>query len=126
QTLFDGVEVPYEPVRDAIGTFYRNGQSATNTINLSSGGDNGGFNLSLANMTSSGITPNNSYNRKTVNLGFNYSLSDKLGIKGNVNYSNEYNKNPPNVGNQDNTIPVSVFTMANSMPFDLLDEKKYN
>ncbi len=126
QTLFDGVEVPYEPVRDRIKTFYRNGQTATNTINLSSANDNGGFNMSLSNMTSAGITPNNSYNRKTMNLGFNYSLSEKLGVRGNVNYSNEYNKNPPNVGNQDNTIPVSVFTMANSMPFDLLDEKKYN
>ena len=126
QTLFDGVEVPYVPVRDRIRTFYRNGQSTSNTISLSSGNASGGFNLSMANMTTNGITPNNSYNRKTVNLGFNYSLNEKLGFKGNINYSNEFNENPPNVGNQDNTIPVAVFTMANSMPFDLLDEKKYN
>lgn len=126
QVLFDGVEVPYVPVRDRVRTFYRNGQTATNTVTLSSGGDKGGFNMSLANMSSDGITPNNSYNRKTVNLGVNYSLSDKLGIKGNVNYSNEHNKNPPNVGNQDNTMPVALYNMANSMPLDLLDEKKYN
>lgn len=126
QILFDGVEVPYEPVRDQIKTFYRNGQTISNTISLSSGTDKGGFNMSLSDMNSNGITPNNSYNRKTVNLGFNYSLTDKLGIKGNINYSNEYNKNPPNVGNQDNTIPVALYNMANSMPLDLLDEKKYN
>jgi outer membrane receptor protein involved in Fe transport len=61
-----------------------------------------------------------------VNLGFNYSLSDKVSFKGSINYSNEFNKNAPNVGNQDNTIPVALYNMANSMPLDLLNEKKYN
>jgi TonB-linked SusC/RagA family outer membrane protein len=126
QTLFDGVVVPYVPQYDRIKNFYRNGQTFTNTIALSSGGEKGGFNLSLANMKSEGITPNNEYSRKTVNLGFNYSLSDKLGLRGNINYSNEYNQNPPNVGNQDNTIPVAIYNMSNSMPLDLLREKRYN
>lgn len=126
QVLFDGVEVPYVPQRDFVKKFFRNGQNVTNTISLSSGSDRGGFNLSLANMSSQGIVPNNSYTRKTVNLGFNYSLNEKLSFRGNVNYSNEYNKNAPNVGNQDNTIPVALYNMANSMPLDLLDEKKYD
>ena len=126
QVLFDGVEVPYEPVHDRIDKFYRTGQTITNSITLSSASDKGGFSLSLADMDSKGITPNNSYNRKTINLGFNYSLSDKFSFRGNINYSNEYNKNPPNVGNQDNTIPVALYNMSNSMPLDLLNEKKYN
>jgi TonB-linked SusC/RagA family outer membrane protein len=126
QILFDGVEVPYVPVRDRIDKFYRTGQTVTNSITLSTASDKGGFNLSLADMNSKGITPNNSFNRKTINLGFNYSLSDKISFRGNINYSNEYNRNPPNVGNQDNTMPVAIYNMANSMPFDLLNEKKYN
>lgn len=126
QVLFDGVEVPYVPQRNIIDQFYRHGQTVTNTVSLSSGGEKGGFNLSLADMTSKGIVPNNKFTRRTVNLGFNYSLSSKLTLRGNINYSNEYNKNAPNVGNQDNTIPVSLSNMANSMPMDLLNEKKYN
>ncbi len=126
QVLFDGVEVPYTPVHNRIRDFYRNGQTMSNTINLSSGNDKGGFNMSMSDMSANGITPNNSYNRKTINLGLNYSLTEKLGIKSNINYSNEYNKNPPNVGNQDNTIPVALYNLSNSMPLDLLDEKKYN
>jgi TonB-linked SusC/RagA family outer membrane protein len=126
QVLFDGVEVPYAPVRDRIKNFYRNGQTITNTVSLSSSGDKGGFNLSLADLTSKGITPNNTYKRKTVNLGFDYSLTEKLSFRGNVNYSNEYNRNPPNVGNQDNTIPVALYNLGNSMPLDLLDAKKFN
>ncbi len=124
--LFDGVEVPYVPQRDIINKFFRNGQTMTNTITLSSNSDKGGFNLSMANMNSKGIVPNNEFIRRNINLGFGYSLSDKLSFKGNLAYSNEYNKNPPNVGNQDNTIPVAIYNMANSMPLDLLNEKKYN
>jgi len=126
QVLFDGVEVPYEPVYDRIDKFYRNGQNLSNTVSLSSGGDAGGFNLSLSNLTSKGIMPNNEYKRNTVNFGFDYDLSKKLTITGNINYSNERNTNPPNIADQDNTIPVALSNMANSMPLDLLDEKKYN
>ena len=126
QILFDGVEVPYVPQRDIIKKFFRTGQTVTNSVTLSSNSDKGGFNLSVADMNSKGITPNNKYNRKTINMGFDYSLSEKLGLKGTINYSNEYNQNPPNVGNQDNTIPVALYNMANSMPLDLLNEKKYN
>lgn len=124
--LFDGVEVPYVPQRNQITDFYRNGQSISHTIGLSSGSEKGGFNFSIADTHNKGITPNNSFNRRSVNLGFNYSLTEKLGLKGSINYSNEYNRNPPNVGNQDNTIPVALYAMANSMPMDLLDAKKYN
>ena len=124
--LFDGVEVPYIPRPGFIDKFFRHGQNLTHTLAISSGSEKGGFNLSVADMTSKGIVPNNAFYRRTVNLGFQYSLSDKMSVRGNVNYSNEYNKNAPNVGNQDNTIPVALYNMANSMPLDLLNEKKYN
>jgi TonB-linked SusC/RagA family outer membrane protein len=126
QVLFDGVTVPYEPVYNRIRKFFRNGSNFTNTISLSAGGEKGGFNLSFANMDSKGIVPNNTFSRKTVNLGFAYDLSKKLSFSGNVNYSNEFNKNPPNIANQDNSIPTALYNMANSMPLDLLDKKKYD
>lgn len=126
QVLFDGVTVPYEPVYDRIRKFYRNGQNINHSLSLSSGNEKGGFNLSLSNLQSKGITPNNEFIRRTINFGFGYDLSEKLSFSGNVNYSNEYNQNPPNVAEQDNTIPTSLYNMANSMPLDLLDEKKYN
>jgi len=125
-TLFDGLVLPYEPQYDRIKTFFRNGQNLTNTISLSSGGEKGGFNFSVANLNSKGIVPNNTYSRKTFNLGLSYNLSEKLTFRANANYSFEDNKNPPNIANQDNSIPTSVFTMANSMPWDVLDANKYN
>lgn len=126
QVLFNGLDLPYEPQRNIINKFYRNAQNWNNTITMTANGEKGGMNLSLGNMDSKGITPNNDYNRKTINLGFAYDLSPKFTFSGNINYSNEYNQNPPNVGNQDNTIPVTLFNMANSLPIELLDANKYD
>jgi TonB-linked SusC/RagA family outer membrane protein len=126
QVLFDNVTVPYVPVYNRVSKFFKPGSNLTNTISLSSANEKGGFNLSLANMDNQGIVSNNKFNRKTVNLGLSYDLSSKLNITSNINYSKEYNKNPPNIANQDNSIPTAVYNMANSMPFDLLEAKKFN
>lgn len=126
QVLFDNLTVPYEPQRDIIRDFYRNGQNLTNTITLATNSAKGGLSFSVADLNSKGITPNNSFKRKIFNLGFNYNLSDKFSFRGNINYSNEVNKNPPNIANQDNSIPTSLYNMANSMPLSILDANKYD
>ncbi|MEO6729849.1 MAG: SusC/RagA family TonB-linked outer membrane protein [Ferruginibacter sp.] len=126
QVLFNGITVPYEPQRDILTKFYRHGQNLTNTVTLSAGGDKGGLNLSMGNLDSRGITPNNDFKRKTINLGFSYDLSNKLSFAGNVNYSNETSKNPPNIANQDFSIPTVLYNMANSMPLAVLDANKYD
>lgn len=126
QVLFGGVSVPYQPVRNRINTFYRDGTTWTNSIAASSSSEKGGFNLSISNTDNKGITPNNTYNRKTINLGFSYNLSPRLTVTGTLNYSNEYNKNPPQIAQQDNSIPTTIFTLANSMPFDVLEANQIN
>lgn len=126
QVLYDGLVLPYEPVYDRIKKFYRHGLDITNSISLSGGGDKGGFNLSMSNLDSKGITPNNEFKRITASLGATYNLSEKLSFSTNINYSNEKNINPPNVGQQDNTIPVSLFNVANSMPLDVWRENAYD
>ncbi|WKN43166.1 SusC/RagA family TonB-linked outer membrane protein [Tunicatimonas pelagia] len=126
QILFDGIEVPYVAQRDRIDKFFRNGQNVTNTVSIAAGGENGSLNLSLSNLSSQGIVPNNTFRRRTINLGFQYELSKKLSVTGAINYSNEHNENPPNVAQQDNTIPVALYNMANTMPLDLLDANKFN
>ncbi len=126
QVLYNNVVVPYTAQKDRISDFYRRGNTLTNTISLNATGEKGGANLSVANMTSDGVTPNNSYTRKTVNLGVSYDLSDKLSFKANINYSNEENKNPPVVSEQDNSIPTSLYAMANTMPNSVLKDNQYN
>jgi TonB-linked SusC/RagA family outer membrane protein len=126
QKLFNNIVVPYEAQRGIINQFYRTGQNMTNSVAISSNGEKGGFNFSVSNLDSKGITPNNKFNRKTINLGFGYDLSKKWSIKGSMNYSNEINTNPPVVSDQDNSIPTSLYAMANTMPLWILDANKYN
>src|SRR5690606_12193674 len=126
QVLFDGVTVPYAPVRNQIGDFFRNGQNVTNSVTLATSGDKGGMSLSFSDLNSKGVVPNNSFNRKTINLGFGYDLSQKFSFRGNFNYSVEENRNPPNIADQDNSIPTAMYSMANSMPLNVLDENKYD
>jgi len=126
QVLFGGVTVPYEPVRDRIAKFYRTGSTWTNSVAVSSGSEKGGFNLSVSNTDNKGIVRNNTFNRKTINLGFNYNISPKLNVSGSLNYSNEYNKNPPQIAQQDNSTPTVIYTLANSMPLDVLEANQIN
>lgn len=126
QVLFNGLDLAYEPQYDRIKKFFRHGQNATNTVSMAVGGEKGGLILSLGNLESKGIVPNNKFSRRTVNLGFSYDITDKFSFMGNVNYSNEYNKNPPNIANQDNSIPTSLYNLANSMPLEVLNANKYN
>jgi TonB-linked SusC/RagA family outer membrane protein len=124
QVLFNGITVPYEPVRNQVTSFYRRGSTWTNTVTLSAGGEKGGFSLSLSNMDNKSIVPNSSFNRKTINLGFSQNLSRKLIVTGNVNYSNEYYKNPPQIAVQDLSTPTVIYNMANSMPMYLLEQNR--
>ena len=126
QILFDGIEVPYEPVRDRISKFYRTGTSITNTLTLSAGSDKGGFNLSLANLSNESFVPNSEFARRTVNLGFVYDITPKLNVSGNINYSIEDNQNPPIVVQQNISTPVVLYTLSNSMPLDVLEANRLN
>jgi TonB-linked SusC/RagA family outer membrane protein len=125
-TLFNTPNIPYVAQGSRIKEFYRNAENVSNTISLETSGDKGGLHLSLNNTTNAGIVPNNKFTRRIMNLGFNYNLSDRLNFSGNVNYSWEYNKNPPNIANQDNSIPTTIMALANTMPLSVLKANEYN
>ncbi|WP_339901848.1 SusC/RagA family TonB-linked outer membrane protein [uncultured Cyclobacterium sp.] len=124
QILFDGIEVPYTAQPNKIRDYYRNGSTLSNTVTLSSGGENGGFSLSVANMDSKAILPGSNYNRKTINLGFTQNIK-KLKVSGNINYSKEDRINPPNIAEQDFS-PVVIYTLSSTMPLDLLEQYAFD
>jgi TonB-linked SusC/RagA family outer membrane protein len=124
--LFNNLTVPYVAQDSRIKNFYRNGQNFATTVTMEASGEKGGLHLSLNNTDNLGITPNNKLRRKVMNLGFNYNLSEKFSFTGNVNYSRENNNNPPNIANQDNSMPTTLMALANTMPLDVLEANKYN
>jgi TonB-linked SusC/RagA family outer membrane protein len=124
--LFNNLTVPYQPQGSRIKEFYRHGENISNTVAFETSNDKGGLRLSLNNTENKGIMPNNTFNRKSMNLGFSYNLSEQFLLSGNVNYSRENNKNPPNIANQDNSIPTTLMALSTSMPLNVLNENKYN
>lgn len=120
QILFDGLEVPYTPTPNKVKDYYRNSSTLMNTISVASGGENGGISFSLANLNSEAILPGSEYVRRTINVGFTQKLK-KFTVSGNVNYSNENRTNPPNIAEQDYS-PVVIYTLASTMPLNLLRE----
>lgn len=125
-TLFTDNNVPYVAQGSRIKEFYRNAQNLTNTVTLSNTSDKGGIYLSLSNTENKGIVPNNTFNKKGLNLGFTQNFTDKLTLNGNINYTREVNRNPPNITNQDNSIPTTLMALANTLPLSVLDKFKYN
>ena len=124
--LFNNLTVPYEAQGSRIKEFYRNGQNISNTVSMESAGERTGIHLSLNNTDNLGITPNNKFNRKVLNLGFNSNVTDQFSFGGNINYSREENHNPPNIANQDNSIPTTLLALANTMPLSVMRDNKYN
>ena len=97
---FDGVTRPYSAYPNRLFDFLRTGTNWTNTIGLSGGGANGSFRVSFSNTDAEGIVPNNEYKKRIFNVGINHDVTKKLKLQLNVNYANEENINPPQIGTQ--------------------------
>jgi TonB-linked SusC/RagA family outer membrane protein len=124
QTLFDNVEAPYVAIttKERYNQFYRTAQNLTNTISFSNSGENGGFDLSIANTKNTAILKNSDFTRRNITLGFTQNISKWINVSGNVNYSNEYYKNAPfGLGNQSAEVNT-LATMANTMPLSLMQQ----
>lgn len=97
---FDGVMRPYSAYPYKLFDFLQTGRNWTNTIGLSGGSDKGSFRVSFSNTDAKGIQPTNEYKKRIFNVGINYGIVEKLRLQLNVNYTNEDNTNPPQIGTQ--------------------------
>ncbi len=97
---FDGVLRPYSAYPAQLFEFLRTGSNLTNTVGLSGGNEKGSFRASFANTGAKGIQPGNEYKRRIFNIGVNYNVTEKLNMLLNVNYTNEENILPPEIGTQ--------------------------
>jgi TonB-linked SusC/RagA family outer membrane protein len=119
---FDGVMRPYSAYPNRMFEFLRTGTNFTNTIGLSGGGQNGNFRVSFSNTATKGIVPNNEYKKKIFNVGINHNITKRLNLSLNINYANEENINPPQIGTQGDG-PINFFTRtAISTPLEAYRE----
>jgi TonB-linked SusC/RagA family outer membrane protein len=118
--IFDGSLQPYSAYENRLFDYLQTGSNFTNTVAFSGGGANGSFRVSLSNTDATGIEPRNQYKRKIANLGMNQNITQKLKLTVNLNWANEQQINPPQVGTQ-GAGSVNFFTrLANSIPTSAL------
>lgn len=120
---FDGTSKPYLPNKNRIRDFYRTGTNWTNTIALTGLNEKGNFRLAFANTDANAIVPNSDFHKKILNFGMNYKFIPQLSLQLNLNYSNEWNHNPPQIGIQDMNANTTIYTMANSIAVKWLEDK---
>ncbi|MBN8859670.1 MAG: SusC/RagA family TonB-linked outer membrane protein [Sphingobacteriales bacterium] len=109
---------------DNFKKFYRTGSTATNTAGVSGGSENATFRLSLSDMRNTGIVPNNSMNRQTVNMLASFRVSPKLSVEAKVNYVRQHTVNPPETGGGGTSATVALNRMPLFLDLDWLKDYK--
>lgn len=124
--IFDGSMQPYSAYKNRLFDYLQTGTNFTNSIAFSGGGPKGSFRASFANTDAKGIEPRDEYKRKIFNLGLNQNVTDRLKLSVNINWANEIQSNPPQVGIQ-GAGSVNFFTrLANSIPTSALKNSAIN
>ncbi|KAF2342103.1 SusC/RagA family TonB-linked outer membrane protein [Flavobacterium tistrianum] len=78
---------PYVGLKDNVRDFYNTGILATQSVNLSGGGDTSDFSLIFSNVNSDGVVPTDADLYKKQSIGFNGGLKGKrLTLRTSLNY----------------------------------------
>jgi TonB-linked SusC/RagA family outer membrane protein len=92
---YDGKTYKYSPYpyKNNLDNFYRTGNTYTNTLSVSGGGDNGTYRISASNLSNQSIVRNSGFNRKTFNVNINQNVTSRLNVTGIVQYIDQQDKN---------------------------------
>ncbi|QLC67409.1 SusC/RagA family TonB-linked outer membrane protein [Flavobacterium sp. LPB0248] len=78
---------PYVALKDNVRDFYNTGFMATQSVNLSGGGDTSDFSLVFSNVNSDGVVPTDVDGYKKQSIGFNGGLKGKrFTLRTSINY----------------------------------------
>ncbi|MEX6688506.1 SusC/RagA family TonB-linked outer membrane protein [Danxiaibacter flavus] len=95
---WDGVTRPYKADPSAAKSFFNTGNTTSQNLAFSTGGDFGSMRASLNRTTNSSIIPNSGFNQTSVNIGSNLNISKKLKAETVVTYTKYNRKNTPSLG----------------------------
>jgi TonB-linked SusC/RagA family outer membrane protein len=94
---FDGKMYPYSAVKNNALSFYNVGNTFTNTVAVTGGGDSGSYRLSASDLNNNSVVPNSGLNRKTFNFNGIEEVTPKLEVNIVANYLVDYEKNKPSL-----------------------------
>ncbi|HVS91149.1 MAG TPA: SusC/RagA family TonB-linked outer membrane protein [Mucilaginibacter sp.] len=117
---WDGATRPYTPNSNIFQSFYKTGNTQTQNVSVSGGGDLGTMRASYTRTTNDAITYNSNSTTNTLNLGSSINVSQKVKVDATASYINLYKYNPVNLyaengspGSGNGNIGVGYMTVYN-------------
>ncbi|WP_423127059.1 SusC/RagA family TonB-linked outer membrane protein [Gaoshiqia sp. Z1-71] len=86
---------------DRIKAFMETGTTVTNNVSITGNYDKGNYRLSFTNLKNTGVIPNNSTTRNTVNFSGMYKLTDNVSVTTSFSYTKGYTPNKSVVAGRD-------------------------
>lgn len=82
-----GPTVPYEAQPDNVESLFKTGLIHENSINVSYGGQDGNFSMTLSDLDQNGYIPYNTYDRTSIAVGGNFNLPNGFNVGASLSYS---------------------------------------
>ena len=108
---FDGVERPYLIIPDNMAGFFRTGLTANNSVMVSTSSDKAGVRFTFTDLRNKDIVPETNMSRDIFNLRANATLG-RVDLDFSGNYTHEYVKNRPALGDSKSNIGKNLMTLA--------------
>jgi TonB-linked SusC/RagA family outer membrane protein len=106
---FSGKAQPWVARPDNVSSFFRNGLTASNSINVTAAAKGMGVRLSLTRDNTTGIVPNSTLERTSGTVSGSVAVSAKLDVSGSLLFSNGKGRNRPENGYTEGN-PLMGFT----------------
>ena len=108
---FDGVERPYLIIPDNVSNFFRTGLTASNTAVVGMNNGKTGVRFTFTDMRNKDIVPKTHMSRDIFNLRANTTMG-KVDFDFSANYTREYVKNRPALGDSKSNVGKNLMTLA--------------
>jgi len=83
-----GATVPYVAQPDNVKNLFKTGIVQDNSINLSYGGEDGNFSVTISDLAQEGYIPFNTYDRTSISTGGNFKLKNGITMGGSISFAN--------------------------------------
>lgn len=108
----DGSIIKFSPQPNNYLDAYETGKVINSNLSMEGGNENTTFRFSYSNLTSSGITPKNNFDRNNFNLRATHKLSKYISLDAGITYVRSQADNPARQGGNDNI----MFKYAYELP----------
>ncbi|EOR95167.1 TonB-dependent receptor [Arcticibacter svalbardensis MN12-7] len=105
------IQVPYQSyAKENAKNFFQTGSVFENALSISSGSEKGNFTAGVSRTDNTGVVPENTINRTSINVGGNVKLDNKFYASGSINYVITSQKTPPIGGATGSIMSALMYT----------------